>query len=413
MDSSQVPGHATVANHPETPTTEGPYSRTASWRPLPQSKKTPSMSSPPLPSQQPGGCPHPPPQAQPGLPINSSPQLLWGIADLTAASHPDTAWAWHGSPAAGAPTPPTSQWKAGKTTLTAVLLARLQTGGQLAGLPLAPGQAVVVSEESPEHWYRRSQQVAFGNHLGWFCRPFRAKPHPDEWLALIDRLAELHAQRGLSLVVIDPLAAFFPARSENDAGSMMAALLPLQRLTAVGLSVLVLHHPGKGEPPAGQAARGSGALSGYADILLELKWYHNPLDNDRRRRLQAFSRYAETPRQLVIEWTADGTDYLSHGTYQEEEFASHWILLRQILEEAPRKLTRAEIRKRLPAEQLPDLSTINRWLEKAVAQGSLARDGKGLRNDPFRYWLPSKEEHWRQDPLAALQMPELFPPPPV
>ena len=38
-------------------------------------------------------------------------------------------------------------------------------------------------------------------------------------------------------------------------------------------------------------------------------------------------------------------------------------------------------------------------------------DGKGLRSSPFRYWLPDREDHWRQDPLAFLHMPELFPPP--
>jgi hypothetical protein len=36
------------------------------------------------------------------------------------------------------------------------------------------------------------------------------------------------------------------------------------------------------------------------------------------------------------------------------------------------------------------------------------RDGEGKRGKPFRYWLPGKEEVWRQDPLAILHMPELL-----
>lgn len=39
---------------------------------------------------------------------------------------------------------------------------------------------------------------------------------------------------------------------------MLDTLLPLQRLTSQGMSVLVLHHPRKGDVIAAQAARGMG-----------------------------------------------------------------------------------------------------------------------------------------------------------
>jgi hypothetical protein len=41
-------------------------------------------------------------------------------------------------------------------------------------------------------------------------------------------------------------------------------------------------------------------------------------------------------------------------------------------------------------------------LERAVERGELKRDGAGTKNDPFRYWLPSLEERWRTDAIAAL-----------
>jgi hypothetical protein len=31
-----------------------------------------------------------------------------------------------------------------------------------------------------------------------------------------------------------------------------------------------------------------------------------------------------------------------------------------------------------------------------VELGLVAHEGTGLRSDPFRYWLPEREEHWRQ-----------------
>ena len=38
-----------------------------------------------------------------------------------------------------------------------------------------------------------------------------------------------------------------------------------------------------------------------------------------------------------------------------------------------------------------------------MASGDLKREGTGLKNDPFRYWLPSLEKKWRTDPMARLE----------
>jgi RecA-family ATPase len=75
-------------------------------------------------------------------------------------------WLWHGYLAAGNVTLLTSQWKSGKNTLVAVLLAKLAQGGQLAGLAVRPGKAVVISEESGRHGLPRA----------W--RPLRGRLHP-------------------------------------------------------------------------------------------------------------------------------------------------------------------------------------------------------------------------------------------
>jgi hypothetical protein len=212
----------------------------------------------------------------PALPRYAMPPLVWGQANLSAAAGAAQPWLWHGYLAPGAVTVLTGQWKAGKTTLAAVLLARLKAGGELAGLPLAPGRAVVVSEESLEHWHRRSRHLDFGDHVGWYCQPFRGRPRPDEWQAFLEGIAELRDRQEFALVVIDALAAFFPGRGEDHAGCLLEALAPLRQLTRRSLAVLALHHSRKGEPPVGQMARGSGALLAAADILLEMRLYPRP-----------------------------------------------------------------------------------------------------------------------------------------
>lgn len=334
--------------------------------------------------------------------------VLWGEQGLAATGRPTTPWLWQAFLAPGAVTLLTSWWKAGKTTLLSVLLSKLKTGGQLAGLSVTPGRALILTEESPELWARRGRDLGFGDHHGWICRPFQGKPRQADWEDLLDQVLDLHRQQCLSLVAIDPLAAFLPGRSENDAATMLEALAPLQRLTSAGLCVCGLHHPRRAKSPAGRAARGSGALSGFADILIEMRWYRKSAEQDRRRRLVALSRFPETPRQLVIEWTADGADYLGHGTFLEEELASHWDGLRLVLERAWQKFTREDILQRWPSEPVPSPTTVNRWLEQAVAQGLVRKDRTGHRHDPFRYWLPAKEDEWRQCPGCRTFMPELF-----
>jgi hypothetical protein len=328
--------------------------------------------------------------------------------ELRASNEVRAGWLWHGYLAPGSVTLLTSQWKSGKTTLVSVLLARLKTGGLLAGLPLRRGRAVVVSEEDKDLWVARGQSLDFNGHVWWLCRPFGGKPRPDGWLALVDFLARLCQQRSLDLVVLDTLPSFLPGLTENNAGSMMEVLLSLQRLTALNASVLVLHHPRKGEAPEGQAARGSGALSGFVDILLEMGWYGRPSDDDRRRRLRGYSRHEATPRRRVIELSADGTDYRALEDVPPDDFEEGWQRLHAVLEDAGHKLTRRQVLEEWPPDYpKPEGSTLWRWLDRAVQDGQVLREGTGRKNHPFRYWLEGMEKKWQASPFYLPELPPL------
>jgi hypothetical protein len=77
------------------------------------------------------------------------------VRDLNQARFTPPSWLWHGNVGPGKVTLLSCQWKSGKTTLVSLLLARMQQGGQLAGLPVAPGKAFVISEESQADWRLR------------------------------------------------------------------------------------------------------------------------------------------------------------------------------------------------------------------------------------------------------------------
>jgi hypothetical protein len=337
-----------------------------------------------------------------GVPLASDPYPLLSCADLKATDQRATNWLWHGYLVPGGVTVLTSQWKAGKSTLLSVLLSRLKTGGELAGRALAAGRAVVVSEEGPSMWRDRGRVLAFDDHVHWICRPFLGKPSQDEWLALLGQIGRLHERAKVDLLAIDSLANLSPMRSENDAVEMLRTLLPLQGLTNRGLSVLLAHHPKKGVLVPGQAARGSGALPAFADIIVEMQPVARRNPKDRRRRLRAYSRHDATPANWVIEWTADGTDYVALGPSAEPNYEHGWPLLQGILAGAEASLTRGEIHRRWPDPGVvPAKLTLWRWLDRAVKEGRVLQDGLGTRKDPYRYWLPGMVEKWQANFLTS------------
>ena len=139
------------------------------------------------------------------------------------------------------------------------------------------------------------------------------------------------------------------------------------------------------------------------DVLIEWGWCYGHTPQDRRRRLRAFSRFSETPPELVIELDAAGTDYITHGRSEEEALAHSWPGLHIVLTATRHKLTRPEIMEAWPRDQeRPSSATLWRWLDQAVAGGQMKRSGSGTRSDPFVYWLPGQEEVWQRDPLGLL-----------
>jgi AAA domain len=306
-----------------------------------------------------------------------------------ASGDPPTDWVWYGFVARARITLLTSLWKAGKTTLLSLLLSRRKQGGELAGLAVQPGKSVVISEEPLSLWTERGRRYEFGDHVGILSRPFGHIPTAEEWQALVDHILALRAEHGLDLAVIDPLAPYL--RNENHPSAIFATLFPLRALTQAGMAVMLLHHPGKGARPIGQAARGSGALLGHVDISMEMR--HPGGDPfTRRRRFLTLSRHAETPRQLLLELNATATDYVPVAETDTDASSATWQALRMILLDAGRKLTRQEVLAAWPEDlPRPAAATLWKWLDRAVRNEMIACAGTGRKNDPFRYWLPGEE----------------------
>src|SRR5471030_8259 len=115
---------------------------------------------------------------------------------------------------------------------------------------------------------------------------------------------------------------------------MLDCLLPLQALANLGPAVWLLHHPAKAKRADGQTSRGTGALTGFADIVMEMSCYRRARSRDRRRRICAYSRYVETPRHLILELNTDGADYVVRTDAAGTPLVQTWPEVHYILTNA-------------------------------------------------------------------------------
>ncbi len=327
------------------------------------------------------------------------PPEMW---DNQVASLPETAHDWlvPGFLARGNMTLLTSMWKAGKTTLLAHLLAHRVNSQPLLGRAVAPGKSVVISEEPRSMWADRCRQFAFGGQLCLMCQPFAHLPSAEEWRGLMKRVAELHTQQGIDLLVIDSLTHFL--RAENAVEGVQGLLMPVRELTAQGMAGLLMHHPRRQGASAGNAGRGHGSIHTEVDISIEMRHAGDNLES-RARRFFCLSRHADTPKKLLFELDADGADYTVLPEADDDGFSAQWEVLRMVLEDAPQKVTCLDILAEWPDDfARPSETHLRNWLKSAVSAGLVLIEGSGRKADPYRYWVAAAEARWRENPLYEM-----------
>lgn len=302
------------------------------------------------------------------------------ITDLGPSVPPE--WVWPGYVAKGHITLFMGLWKAGKSTLLGHLLRDLQRGGGLVKEALRV-KTLVITEESSLLWTARREALALGPDVHVACRPFRSFPSTNDWEELILRTVRYVRSEGIDFVIFDTISKLWPVFDENDAGKVIAAVMPLQDITDLGAAIMLVHHPRKGDAGEGQASRGSGALPGAADILLEFR-RHTPNDShDRRRRLTGYSRFDDTPSELVIELRDDG--YHRLGDPRDAEEAARMSMITELLTNTNTPLTASEIRVAWPGNMVPSERTLDKDLKRGVENARWHRSGEGRKGDPYRF----------------------------
>lgn len=303
-------------------------------------------------------------------------------------------WLWEGYLAKGSLTLLSALWKSGKTTLISQLLRCMQFSEDFAGKTTRPCKVVIISEESKNIWARRSADLHI-ELITWIVpRPLKQKPNLTQWVQLLKNEAVFCKENQVDLVIIDTLSGLWGVKNENDAADVQEALTPLNYLLDQDIAVLLIHHTSKGETRASTSARGSGVLGSSPDILVEFKRNSENNPQSTERVLQSYSRFEETPQEVVID-LVDG-EYITLGTKSEVSKASKLNYVLSIIPNSPDGLTANEVLNEWDDDEVglkkPKVRTIHNYLNSLIAscQIEVVGEAKTGKTSATKYGKPTE-----------------------
>ena len=203
----------------------------------------------------------------------------------------------------------------------------------------------------------------------------------------------------IDVIVVDTFDKWAGLRGddENKSGPVLQALEPLMQASGDGLAVLVVSHQRKAAGDHGEAVRGSNALTGTVDVIVEVE---RVADVAHARAVYGTSRFAGTPEELAVELTDDG--YVDRGNVDA---------LRARLD-TDRVLDALSDTDWVTAEEVAELTempkgTVHKRLGDLHTENRIERDGQGRRNSPYRWKRLSSQPHPLRDERKNGHHPDL------
>lgn len=286
---------------------------------------------------------------------------------------PNQEWYWRGFLGPRNMTLLSAHPKAGKTTFTFHLLQALWTREEHLALPMRPVPVLYITEEADTTIRDRCKSMGFSEMwpIGWVT------PEPGRtWAGTINYMQQYVNLFPNSLIVLDTLSRHWGLEDENSASQVEGALKPLTEfIRSSTASLLCIHHLRKSGGAEGLGARGSSALGASFDVLMELSRI-TPWDNSPRRRIEALSRYGDTPTSMTIELTDRG--YVSLAG-DEEGVGIEKLVVTTVLR--MESATATEVAKELDVSE----RYCREVLARMHARGVLVRTGQGTKRSEFRY----------------------------
>ena len=201
------------------------------------------------------------------------------------------------------------------------------------------------------------------------------------WAQIITEAVRYAKAKGATVLVVDTFAQFakLTGDKENSAGASLEAMRPLQNARDEELAVLIIRHERKGGGAVTESGRGSNAISGAVEIVLQLKRPEGSHPSTHRK-IEALSRFEETPSELTISLTDGEYEVLGESGAVAVPMAMNRVL--ESLDSAPDGKLNL---KQLESATCIPRTTLQAAIDQLESDGQMKRSGSGRKNDPRVY----------------------------
>jgi predicted ATP-dependent serine protease len=294
------------------------------------------------------------------------------ISEVLSSGNEETPWLVLGYVSLGALTLWSGWPKVGKSTLLFALISALQEGTSFLELPTTQSGVLLLTEE------RRgtlATKVERWNLNGSVHHLRRHQALGESWEGVVRTAAAHCREHRLGVLVVDTFSEWARVSNENEAGEILGLIAPLQEAAAEGLAVQVVAHQRKSPGRYGEAVRGSNALAGAVDVIVELERVASFRDPSMRV-LKAVSRYDETPEDLVVALTDEGYEVRGDSEHAQADEDR-----RRVFE----AIQNAGSGNRAELAELTDLpgATVARHGNALHEDGKVGRTGTGRKGDAY------------------------------
>ena len=303
--------------------------------------------------------------ALPGLPLQP-------LGDLLAEPEEETEWVVEGMLPAGGLSLLVAKPKVGKSTLARTLALAVARGAQFLGLDTAQGGVIHLALEE-----KRTQLINQYRSLGGTKHDeiyIFADTAPRDAVRLLEDAVIRHQPK---LVIVDTVQRLIRVNEGNDYAKVTAALEPILAMARThGVHLMLLHHSGKGEREAIDAAIGSTAWAGSVDTITVMK------RKEGLRTLVTVQRYGDDLPETIIVMDEIGGVSVG-GTRQDHDVDSAAAAITTFLDAQP-GATQQNIRDGVEGHRT---QVVISALSKLREAGKVRHEGSGKRGDAYRFFL--------------------------
>jgi predicted ATP-dependent serine protease len=300
----------------------------------------------------------------------------------------ETPWLVKGYVAPGAVTLWSGWPKVGKSTLLFALISSLQEGTAFLGLQTNRSGILLLTEERRGTLASKVERWSLNGSVHHLRRQ---QALGRSWAEVVHGATLYCHDNALGVLVVDTFSEWARIANENEAGEVLAAIGALQEAAGAGLAVQVVSHQRKSPGRFGEAVRGSNALAGAVDIIVELERSLSFRDQSMRV-LRAVSRYEETPEDLVVALTENGYEVRGDSEHAQADEDRRRVF--KAIQEAGSG-TRSDLSE---LTGLPG-ATVARHGNDLREDGKVERTGSGRKGDPYVWHAETGSA--KRDSLAA------------